>query len=242
MSGGLAVVELGEADLGVGVDEGLLVDASDALERPDVEGVLGAAVARAFGDEFAMGLLVGLGFFQGRDLRLGEDQAVLSHLRLERLEPMFHGLQVVAQPDRAHAEGRDRHSLLGHFVRHPRLAPGRLVDRHGHHGRFDLGQHPGLQDRLAARHLLKRQFPAFVVEILEPVEAVPAVAHDLAGLADAAELLGQIEQAGLGANDLLILGHRCLLEPPWRGLRNPDQLRPRHGSRPCSETPSVRLS
>src|SRR5208283_4656321 len=32
------------------------------------------------------------------------------------------------------------------------------------------------------------------------------------------------EQAGLGANDLLILGHRCLLESPWRGLRNPDPM------------------
>ena len=132
--------------------------------------------------------------------------------------------------------------LLGQFVGDPRLAPGRLVDRHGDHRRLDLRQHPVLQDRLAARHLLQRQLAAFVVEILEPVEAVPAVAHDLAGLADVAELLGQFEQAGLGANDFLILGHRCLLEPPWRGLRNPDQLRPRHGSRPCSETPSVRLS
>src|SRR5271165_4135373 len=37
---GLAIVQLGEADFGVGVDEGLLVDAPDALERPDVEGVL----------------------------------------------------------------------------------------------------------------------------------------------------------------------------------------------------------
>ena len=93
---GLAVVELGEADLGVGVDEGLLVDAPDALERADVEGVLGAAVSRAFGDEFAVGFLVGLGFFQGCHLRLGQDQAVLRHLGLERLEPMFHGWQVVA--------------------------------------------------------------------------------------------------------------------------------------------------
>jgi hypothetical protein len=57
----LSVVKLGEADLGVGVDEGLLVDASDAFQGPDTEGVLGAAVAGAFGDELAVGLLVGLG-------------------------------------------------------------------------------------------------------------------------------------------------------------------------------------
>jgi hypothetical protein len=48
----------------------------------------------------------------------------------------------------------------------------------------------------AENESLKRQFPAFVVEVLEPVEAVPAVAHDLARLADVAELLGQFEQAG----------------------------------------------
>ena len=120
---------------------------------------------------------------------------------------MLHSLQVVAQPDGTDAEGRDRHPLLSEFVGDPGLAQGRLVDRHGHHRRFDLGRNPVLQDRLAARHLLKRQLPAFVVEIPEPVEAVPAVAHHLAGLADVAELPGQFEQAGLGANDFLILGH-----------------------------------
>jgi len=188
-------------------------------------------------------LLVGLGFLEGGDLRFGQDQAVLGHLCFQRLEPMLHGLQVVAQPDRADAEGGDRHSLLGERVGDSGLAPGRLVDRHGYDRLFDLGRNPVLQDRLASRHLLERQLPAFVVEILEPVEAVPAVAHDLTGLADPAELLGQFEQARLGPNDFLILGHRrCLLEPPWRGLRNPDQLRPRHGSCPCQKTPSIRLS
>jgi hypothetical protein len=63
---GLAVVELGEAELGVGIEEGLLIDAPDALEGSDVEGVLGAAVAGAFGVELAVGFLVGLGFLQGR--------------------------------------------------------------------------------------------------------------------------------------------------------------------------------
>ena len=97
-----------------------------------------------------MGLLVGLGLLEGGDLRFGQDQAVLSHFGLERLEPVFHGLQVVAQPDRAHAEGRNRYPLLGQFVRDSGLAPRRLVDRHGHHRRLDLRQHPVLQNRLVA--------------------------------------------------------------------------------------------
>ena len=39
-----AVVELGKADLGVSVDEGLLVDASNTLQIADIERILGAAV------------------------------------------------------------------------------------------------------------------------------------------------------------------------------------------------------
>jgi hypothetical protein len=35
-----AIVEFGKADLGVGVDEGLLVDASNTLQIADIEGVL----------------------------------------------------------------------------------------------------------------------------------------------------------------------------------------------------------
>ena len=42
--GRLAVVELGKAYLGVGVDEGLLVDASNTLQIADIERILGAAV------------------------------------------------------------------------------------------------------------------------------------------------------------------------------------------------------
>ena len=55
---GLGIVELGEADLRIGVDHGLLVDATHAFERADIEGVLGYAVAGAFDVEFAVGLLV----------------------------------------------------------------------------------------------------------------------------------------------------------------------------------------
>jgi len=111
-----------------------------------------------------MGLFVGLGFFEGRDLRVGEDQAVPSHLRPERFRPMLHGLQVVAQPDRADAEGRDRHPQFGRFVGDARLPPGRL-DHHRDHRRLDLRGDSVFQDWLAARHLLQRQFATLVVEI-----------------------------------------------------------------------------
>src|SRR6516165_9002631 len=53
----LAIVQLGKGDLGVGVDEGLLIDPADALQRSDIEGVLCAAVTRALAIELAMRLL-----------------------------------------------------------------------------------------------------------------------------------------------------------------------------------------
>jgi hypothetical protein len=40
----LAVIKLGKPDLGIGVDEGLLVDPAHAFEVADVKGVLRAAV------------------------------------------------------------------------------------------------------------------------------------------------------------------------------------------------------
>src|SRR5262249_37553560 len=51
------------------------------------------------------------------------------------------------------------------------------------------------------------QSAGFLVHLLEAVEAVPAVAHHLPGLAHIAELLGQLEQTDLGSDDLLFLGH-----------------------------------
>jgi hypothetical protein len=48
----------------------------------------------------------------------------LGHLGLERFQPLLHRLKVVAKPDPADPEWRDRHSLLGQLVGQPRLAPG----------------------------------------------------------------------------------------------------------------------
>src|SRR3712207_627979 len=93
------------------------------------------------------------------------------------------------------------------------LAPGGLLDGSAPDRRFDVGWRAVLQDRLAAADLGQRDLAAFVVQLLEAIEAVPAVAEHLAGLADIAELAGQLTQPDLGANDLLFLCH-------LRGLRS----------------------
>src|SRR6202008_3338301 len=84
---------------------------------------------------------------------------------------------------------------------------------------------------------------AGVVEFLEAVEAVTAVTHHFAGLADVAELLGQLQQPDLGADDFLFLGHnQCPLETPRPGATQPRPA-PRPASAPASAmTPIVRLS
>src|SRR5262245_23206887 len=124
----LAVIELGKADLGIGVDESLLVNASNTLEGADVEGVLSAAITRAFTLEFAMVFFVGLCLLQRGDLSFGEDQAVLRHLDFERLQAVLHGRQIVAQPDRAHPERRHDDAALQQFVGDADLAEGGLFD------------------------------------------------------------------------------------------------------------------
>jgi hypothetical protein len=60
----LAIVELGKGDLGVSVDEGLLINAPNSLEIADIERVLGTAVRGMRALELAMGFLLSLGFFQ----------------------------------------------------------------------------------------------------------------------------------------------------------------------------------
>ena len=80
----------------VGIDECLPIDAPDALESADIEGILRAAIAGAFNFEFTLRFLVRLGFFQCSKLAFGENQALLCHLGIQRLEPELHGAEVIA--------------------------------------------------------------------------------------------------------------------------------------------------
>ncbi len=57
----LAVIELGEGHLDVGIDDGLLIDPPDPFQRTDIKVVLRPAITRPFAVELAVRLLVGLG-------------------------------------------------------------------------------------------------------------------------------------------------------------------------------------
>ena len=85
----LAIIEVGASNLGVGVDERLLVDAPDPLQIADIERILGAAVARMLALKLAMRLLLSLGLFQRDELGLGQDQAFWVLLASSALSRLF---------------------------------------------------------------------------------------------------------------------------------------------------------
>src|SRR5437762_8493226 len=150
----------------------------------------------------------------------------------------------MALPHATHTGGGKRQPTPLQRLRYPHLAPGRLLDCHLDRRLFDVRRRPVLQDRLAAADLLQRQLAAFVVQLLEPIKAVAAVPHHLAGLADIAELLGQFQEPDLRSDDLLFLGHIVISVPPEGGSRS--QLGVRTAPRPPAPlrkpTMSVRLS
>src|SRR5690606_4239020 len=121
--------------------------------------------------------------------------------------------QARAAATRSAPRRRNRQPPLAQLVRYPHLTPRRLLQRQLHHRLLDLRRHPILQVRLPARHLLQRELSAFLVQLLEPVEAVARVTHDLAGLAHVPQLLRQLQQAQLRSNDLLHLRHRRFSSP-----------------------------
>jgi len=79
--------------------------------------------------EFAVRLFVGLGLLQRHHLRLGQHQVLLGAFRLPRLEPLLHGLQVVARPHAANAGQQNRATQLAHLVGNAGLAGGGLFQR-----------------------------------------------------------------------------------------------------------------
>jgi hypothetical protein len=99
---------------------------------------------------------------------------------------------------------------LAQFVGDADLAVSGHLQRERDQSLFDLGRDAVLQDRLAPRQFLQRQLAAGVIEFLEAIKAVAAIAHHFAGLADIAQLPGELQKPDFGADDFLVLGHdRC---------------------------------
>jgi len=73
----LGCVELGASDLGIGIDEGLLIDPADALHGVDIERVLRAQIAGMSRFDLAAGFIV-LGFLlKSCHLAVGQDLPLL---------------------------------------------------------------------------------------------------------------------------------------------------------------------
>ena len=75
-----AVIELDHDGLAIAVNERLLVNATNPFDVAHVIGVLASQVARVFGFNFPVCLLLLLGFFQGTQLVFRQDESILSDL------------------------------------------------------------------------------------------------------------------------------------------------------------------
>src|SRR4051794_4094366 len=64
-----------------------------------------------------------------------------------------------------------------------------------------------LQTRLTPADLLQRQLATLLIQFLEPVEAIPRVAHHLASLRNTPEHLRKLQKAHFVLDDLLIHVH-----------------------------------
>ena len=204
-------VKLCKRNFAVGVNECLLVDAPDAFERANVEGVLSAAVAGAFALKLAVRILLVLRLLQRGELRFGENQALLRALCLKRFQSFLHGLEIVPLPNAADAGGRDRHGTLLEFVRDAHLAECRLLDCQSYDRILDRRVDSVLHDGFAAGDFSERRLTAGFVELLEAIEAIATKAHHLAGLLNVAELLCKIQQPNLRTNDFAFGGQDRLL-------------------------------
>ncbi len=149
-----------------------------------------------------MGFLVRLRLLQGHHLGLGHHAPLLRDFRFQRLQALPHRFKIVAEPETPHPSGGNRQLLFPQFISDPHLPPGRLLNGQGDDRVFHYSGHPILEQRLPPRDLLQRRVAPGVVEFLEPIKAVLAVDHDLAGPGDIPQMLGSFHQAHIVLDNL----------------------------------------
>ena len=202
--GGLAVVEFGEGDLGVGVEKRLLIDAAYALDGADIVRVLCAEIAGMRGLDLAVGFFLFASAFQGAQLIFGEHEMLLGRVGFQGLKSFAKSFQIVPQPDAAHSGWRNKQTAAGEFVGHAHLAEGWLVQGDLDHRFFDVFFDPVPRARFASADLAQGQLATGLVQLFEAVKAVAGIAHHLAGLRDATQQLAELQQPHFVLDDLLV--------------------------------------
>ena len=99
----------------------------------------------------------------------------------------------MALPHAADAGRRNREPTLSQFVGDTHLPEGWPLNGERYDSGLDLLSDAVLKHRLLARDFGQRDLAAFVVQLLESIEAIPAIPHHLASLAHIAELLGELQ-------------------------------------------------
>lgn len=99
---------------------------------------------------------------------------------------------------RSHASGGDDYPFFAQFVGRSQLTVGRKLHRDAQCSLFHRFRHPVLEQRLLPGYLVEGRLTTGLVEFLVPVEGVPAVTHDMAGMGNMAQLPGQLQEAQLG--------------------------------------------
>lgn len=87
----------------IGVDVGLLIDASDALQSANVEDVLRAQIALMCRLDLAASLLIVFLLFKRLDLGFGQNAAICGDAGFQGFQVGFEVCQIMPQPDRPHA-------------------------------------------------------------------------------------------------------------------------------------------
>ena len=208
-------VEACEGDTGVAVDGGLGVDASDALEMSDVEGVDGKQRAGVGGIDVTFAEL-GIEAFKESDLLVGELDGSLARVLLEADEALVFGEEVVTFPDASDATGGDVDFAQGEFLGDAKAAVCGPVEAVLEDCVLDLlGESVGMGVS-GARKPVDEAFGAEGLKVAaDLVELLSGVSHELAGLGYIVEFVGQFEQAELASGDLDFSGHVGVLVWFW---------------------------
>lgn len=196
----LRAVALGKGQRAEGIDHHLDIDLADALQGAPVEGVLIEQFAGRRGLDMPAAEVRAVAIEQ-QDLGVGEDESgVLPGFPLQAHQALVAGLQVVAQPDAAHARGRDFDAGQPQVVGDALGAVGRPGQAMGQPPFLDLRGDPV---RVGAAALFDQGGDAPRLEgPTDLVEGVAVVAHDLAGTGNIAEFVGQLQQGQLAFGTL----------------------------------------